>query len=145
MKISLNRLFATAALGLLSVAASALPVAAQGRFEGHFTLPCEVRWQNATLPAGDYTFTLPSVSYQSAMVVSGPEGSIFEIPREVSTRLVDGRNVLILEQHDGTYFVREMDLSVGQLKYRMPKTFESEKLLAKTAAPQQIIIAMVIK
>jgi hypothetical protein len=145
MKIKLNRLFAMAALGLLSVAASALPAAAQGRFDGHFRLPCEVRWQNATLPAGDYTFTLPSVSYQSAMVVSGPDGSVFEVPREVSTRVVDGRNVLILEQHDGTYFVREMDLSVGQLKYRMPKASQNEKLLAKAAAPQQIIIAMVTK
>jgi hypothetical protein len=79
------------------------------------------------------------------MVVSGPDGSVFEVPREVSTRVVDGRNVLILEQHDGTYFVREMDLSVGQLKYRMPKASQNEKLLAKAAAPQQIIIAMVTK
>jgi hypothetical protein len=45
--------FAVLALGILASAGNA-----QNIFEGKFTLPFEVYWGGATLPAGDYTVTL---------------------------------------------------------------------------------------
>lgn len=39
---------------LLFTGLSTGPASAQGQFQGKFTLPYEVRWGRATLPAGDY-------------------------------------------------------------------------------------------
>src|ERR1700759_953773 len=78
MKINMNRVFTIAAVGLFSVVASALPISAREAAKGHFTLPYEVRWQGATLPAGDYTFSFASLAPQTPMVLSGPNGTIFE-------------------------------------------------------------------
>jgi hypothetical protein len=42
-------------LTMLTIALS--PASAEGVFRGTFTLPHEVRWQNAIVPAGDYEFS----------------------------------------------------------------------------------------
>src|ERR1700740_3098994 len=54
MKSNRIRIFAYAVLGLFAICASARPAAAQA-FKGSFTLPAEVRWQSAALPARDST------------------------------------------------------------------------------------------
>ena len=148
MKVPVNRLFAIAALGLFSVAASALPAAAQTVYKGQFTLPHEVRWQNAKLPAGDYTFSLPSLAPFSAMTITGPDGSVLEVAHVNSGRQSDGPSVLILEQHDGTYFVREMDLSEisVQICYNLPKQSRSDEPVAQApATTEKVIVAMANK
>jgi len=49
-------------LGVAALAMGALATSgkAQNALQGKFTLPFETRWGGATLPAGDYTFALPS-------------------------------------------------------------------------------------
>jgi len=37
--------------------------------QGKFTLPSETRWGQATLPAGDYSFTLASVSSDCPLLI----------------------------------------------------------------------------
>ena len=50
-------------LGLALLAACIYPGHASAQMlQGKFTLPSEARWGQATLPAGEYTFTLDSVS-----------------------------------------------------------------------------------
>ena len=44
---------------------------AQSIYQGKFTLPVQTRWGNATLPAGDYTFTVSSVSSQYRLYIHG--------------------------------------------------------------------------
>ena len=44
---------------------------AQSIDHGQFTLPVETRWGNATLPAGDYTFTVSSASSQYRLYIHG--------------------------------------------------------------------------
>jgi hypothetical protein len=147
MKVQFNRLFATVAIGLFSVAVSALPAAPQEAVKGHFTLPCEARWQNAILPAGEYTFVLTSRSAESPMTVTGPNGSVFELGH-VDTNQPSGRpSVLILEQRGGTYFVREADLAgLGiQIRYNVPKQSRGEKELAQASNSGQILVAMATK
>ena len=147
MKVQFNCLFTIAAVGLFSVAASALPAAAQEAVKGHFTLPCEVRWQNANLPAGEYTFVLMSRSAESPMTVTGPNGSVFELGHVDSNQPSGRPSVLILEQRGGTYFVREADLTgVGiQIRYNVPKQSRSEKELAQAAPAGRVLVAMVTK
>ena len=146
MKVQ-NRLFVIAAIGLLSVAASALPAVAQDAVRGHFTLPHQVRWQNSNLPAGDYTFSLPSLAPFSAMTITGPDGSVLEVAHVNSGRRSDGPSVLILEQHNGTYFVREMDLSEisVQIRYNVPKQSRNDEPLAQAPTTEKILVAMANK
>jgi hypothetical protein len=44
---------------------------AQTAYRGKFTLAVETRWGSATLPAGDYTFTLPSRSAPYRFYIQG--------------------------------------------------------------------------
>jgi hypothetical protein len=147
MKVPVNRLFATAAIGLFSIAASALPAAAQEAVKGHFTLPHEVRWQNANLPAGEYTFSLTNRSAESPMTVTGPNGSVFELGHVSAGEPSDRPSVLILEWRDRTYFVREVDLSNAgiQIRYNVPKQSRSDRQLAEAPTAGRVLVAMVTK
>jgi hypothetical protein len=60
-------------LGLSTLALSALAAAgnAQNAYQGKFTLAVETRWEGVTLPAGDYTFALPSKSAPYTLYVWG--------------------------------------------------------------------------
>jgi len=44
---------------------------AQSIYHGKFTLPVETRWGAATLPAGDYTFTVSSASSEYRLFIKG--------------------------------------------------------------------------
>jgi len=148
MKVQFTRLFTIAAVGLFSVAASALPAAAQGQYVGHFTLPHEVRWQNANLPAGNYSFTIPSLTAMSPMTVTGPNGSVFEMARWVSDGRGNAPNVLIIEQRQGAYYVRELDLNGAgvQLNYNLPKREHRTELLGQApTSTEQILVALARK
>jgi hypothetical protein len=65
MKTKFTRIIAIATFGLIAICASASSASAQNAFQGKFTLPNDVRWANATLPAGDYTFSLSSSTMSS--------------------------------------------------------------------------------
>jgi hypothetical protein len=64
---SLTKLCVAAlALGALATSGNA-----QNVYQGKFTLTVETRWGGATLPAGDYTFTLPSNSAPYRFYIQG--------------------------------------------------------------------------
>ena len=77
MKANFTRILAIAALGLIAATVSAMPASAQAAFKGSFTLTSDVRWGQANLPAGDYTFTLESSAMPARIVVRGANGSQF--------------------------------------------------------------------
>ena len=60
-------------LGVSTLALSALATAgnAQNAYQGKFTLPVETHWEGVTLPAGDYTFALPSTSAPYRLYIWG--------------------------------------------------------------------------
>jgi hypothetical protein len=62
-----------AKLGLSTLALSALGTAgnAQNAYQGKFTLAVETHWEGVTLPAGDYTFALPSNSAPYRLYIWG--------------------------------------------------------------------------
>jgi hypothetical protein len=144
MKAQLSRIFTVAAIGFLAACVSAIPASAQN-IKGSFTVSHEIRWQNATLPAGYYTFSRESTARMGALMVTGPHGSVFELASVISERKADGPSVLILERRDGAFFVSEMDLTgIGlQLQYNLPKVPRNEKELAQgPASTEQILVAM---
>jgi hypothetical protein len=140
MKVTIKKLYTVAAIGFLTVCASVIPASAQNAIGGRFTLTHEIRWQNATLPAGDYTFT--AAGRHSPMIVSGPNGSVFELAQVVDNKS-DGPSVIKLERRGGIFYVRELDLpQVGvQLSYNVPSAPKDEEL-AQGPATEQILVAM---
>jgi len=60
-------------LGVAAVALGALATSgnAQNAYQGKFTLAVETHWGGATLPAGDYTFALPSNSAPYRLYIQG--------------------------------------------------------------------------
>jgi hypothetical protein len=144
MKAQLTRLFSIAAIGFFAVCVSAIPAAAQNRAAGTFTLQHEIRWQNVNLPAGDYKFSLQSADRITPMVVTGPNGSVFEMASVISSNQNGRSSVLVLQRRGGTFYVSEMDLAnVGlQLQYSVPKAPKNERQLAQGPATEQVIVAM---
>jgi hypothetical protein len=58
-------------LAALVLGAVATSGKAQSIYHGKFTLPVETHWGAAKLPAGDYTFTVSSVSSQYRLFING--------------------------------------------------------------------------
>jgi hypothetical protein len=56
---------------VLAVCFSAVTANAQSAIQGKFTLPYEVRWGRAVLPAGNYLFTFSDDSTHPTVVVRG--------------------------------------------------------------------------
>lgn len=135
-----HRLFTVAAIGFLTACASVIPAFAQNGIVGHFTLSHEIRWQNANLPAGDYTFKAESRT--SPMIVSGPNGSVFELASIVDHKS-EGPSVLKLERRGGTFYVRELDLPQVdmQFRYSVP-TMPKDEELAQGPVTEQVLVAM---
>ena len=142
--MNLHRLLTAAAIGLLGACAFVAPAFAQNGIAGRFTLLHEIRWQNATLPAGDYTFK--AESRHSPMIVSGPNGSVFELASVVEHKS-DGPSVLKLERRSGGFYVSELDLPQAdmQFRYRVPGIAPKGEELAQGPATEQVLVAMVQK
>jgi hypothetical protein len=142
MKSNRVRIFIAAVLGLFAVCASAKPAAAQA-FKGSFTLPTEVRWQNAVLPAGDYTFTMNSAAYPSTIVIRGNNQSAMVMTVGLSDKIVETPSRLSIERRGQTRFVRELYLAEIHLhlSYSVPKSEESKLLALGPATTEQILLA----
>ena len=91
-------------LGMLAVGLQAKPARAR-EMQGKFTLPCEVRWGLATLPAGDYSFRTESSRDGLVTIYRGtrPVASILPLARQDPTQK---RSVIVVEAG----FVRELSL-----------------------------------
>jgi hypothetical protein len=74
---------AALALGALTTAANA-----QNAYQGKFTLAVETHWGGVTLPAGDYTFALPSNSAPYRFYIQGQGIAAIVTAASVEDRVV---------------------------------------------------------
>jgi hypothetical protein len=145
MKSLRNRILTVVAVGLLSIGFGASASQAQAIYKGSFTIDHSIRWQNSTMPAGDYTFTVASTQRNQPVTVTGPDGTVFQLPIVVANTKITEKSVLKLEWRGEDMYVREMDLGqVGlNFRYHVPKADANDKLLAKAnTRTEQILIAM---
>jgi hypothetical protein len=148
MKSLRNRILTLVAVGLLCIGFSASASQAQAVYKGSFTINHDIRWQDATMPAGEYTFTVESTTRSKPVLVTGPAGTVFQLPLVTSQGKIGGPSVLKLEWRGDVLCVREMDLAeVGlNIRYHLPKATESDKLLAKAhTGGEEVLIAMTTK
>jgi hypothetical protein len=65
------KLFTKLGVAALALGALATSGNAQNAYQGKFTLATETHWGGATLPAGDYTFALPSNNAPYRLYIEG--------------------------------------------------------------------------
>lgn len=143
---SQNRIAIIAAFAFAAVCASAVPASAQSACKGSFTLSHQVRWQNVTLPAGDYTFDMQSVNTPSRMIVKGPNGSQF-IAAVVADEKTGEDSMLIVENRATGSYVKELRLSaIGRtFRYSVPKAPKDVELSQGPATTERILVAVNVK
>ena len=121
-------------LGVVAVGLHAKPASAQV-FEGKFTLPSEVRWGLATLPAGQYSFTMDRANPVGLVrVYHGPRPVALILPQSFCDPNSQ-RSAMVVEAG----IVRE--LSLPQIGVTL--SFAAHKP-AQRAAPQEKELAQII-
>jgi hypothetical protein len=136
MKSNRRYLLVLASLSFLVLASFCSPVKAQTPvYQGSFTVPYEVTWQDAQMPAGEYTFTMKSKAFPSRVVVHGPNGTIFVSAIGLSDEHSSDNSELSVETRDGKHYVRDLYLADFDLhfRYSVPKMkdLSREVLLAQ--------------
>ena len=124
-----------AALVLGAVATSGK---AQSIYHGQFTLPVETRWGTATLPAGDYTFTISSASSQYRLYIHGQKTNAIihtltaehATSRHAQLNLVDIADVYSVETFDAPELGLTFTYSTPRQKHM------SSKVARQKAVPQ---------
>ncbi|MCU1243585.1 MAG: hypothetical protein JWO71_4311 [Candidatus Acidoferrum typicum] len=146
MKSLRNRMLVIAAVALVAVCASAIPASAQLVCKGSFTLSHEVRWQSATLPAGDYTFEMRSLASPSQITLKGPNGYQV-ITAAVANETKSDQSMLIIENRGNRSTIAELRLSsIGRsLRYSVPKAPKDVEVAQGPVTREQIVVAVNVK
>ncbi len=102
-----------AKLGLSTLALSALATTgnAQNAYQGKFTLAVETHWEGVTLPAGDYTFALPSNSAPYRLYIWGQGVGAIIMAATADQRVVSERPQLNLVDTAVGYTVQTFEAS----------------------------------
>jgi hypothetical protein len=90
------RLFTKLGLAALALGALATSGNAQNAYQGKFTLPVETHWGGATLPAGDYTFALPSTNPPYTLYIRGQAGNATIVAATTDDKVVSSHAQLSL-------------------------------------------------
>ncbi len=146
MKNTFRRILTVVSIGLIALCVSPKPAAAQDAMKGSFTLPNDVRWSGTLLSAGDYTFSLKSMSIPAQILVHGPNGNAFVLTSAVSDRVIDRASSMTIERRGDTRFVSELylaDLGI-ELRYSAPKLPDNE-IAQGLRTTEQVLVAMTTK
>ena len=144
MKSLRYRLLAAVTVALAAICASAVPADAQSGFKGSFTLTHEVRWQNVTLPAGDYRFEMRSLAAPSNILLNGPNGGAF-ILALVANKADSGKESFMTIEHYGARaVVRELYLGPARvrLRYSVPKAPKEAELAKGPVTTERVLVAV---
>jgi len=133
---------ATLALGALAISGNA-----QNAYQGKFTLPFEIHWGSATLPAGDYTFTLPSNIAPYRLYIQGLGVSAIiqaaTADQEVASErphlnLVDVADVQTVQTFEAPELAATFIYSTPKQKHMGPKEARQKTTMPQTAPAPQI-------
>ena len=121
-------------LGVLLAGFNAKPASAQV-FKGKFTLPSTTRWSIATLPAGEYSFTLNHDYPGSVVTIFRGTQAVARVQTAVMSRIESGPSEIVTE--NGT--VRDVSLPQIGVSFHYPAHNSGHR-----AAPRERQIAQII-
>jgi len=103
------KLFTKLGVAALALGALATSGNAQDSYQGKFTLTVETHWGSATLPPGNYTFTLPSNSAPYRLYIQGQGVSAIIQATTADQRVVSERPQLNLVDIADVHTVRTFE------------------------------------
>jgi hypothetical protein len=139
------KLFTKLATTALALGALTTSGNAQNAYQGKFTLPFETHWGSATLPAGDYTFTLSSASSPYTLYIQGQAGSAIIRASSADSKVISGHAQLNLVdianvQNVQTFEAPELGLTLiyaTPTQKHMGRKEARQKTVPKTAPASQ--------
>ncbi len=114
--------------------------------KGTFTLPYDVQWGKAVLPAGPYTITFDSLQRPAIVRTSTGSGRAIVMARAVGKAMKDQPTALIVSKIENQHVVRYLNLRDVDtvLEYR-PFTKSERTLVGKIGEPEALPIRMAQK
>jgi hypothetical protein len=133
-KFAVLALFTLGSLAILPGAASAQTAS------GSFTLPHEVNWQTAVVPAGDYRFSLEPKGasfFLTLRNISGGHESFIIMVNNVASSEFSDFNRLVMVSRAGKSFVSALDLPEFEttLHFAVPAEGASTELALASDTP----------
>ena len=115
---------------------------AQARYTGKVTLPFEVRWGKAMLPAGEYRFqVLAGGGFLTAINAVGGKASSLAAPIAVDEVPFSATDSLLLTKDGGQWHVREVRLaSEGRTLAYEPRNRHGSKKEEQARAEMVVLI-----
>src|ERR1051326_7699909 len=112
--ITIRKFVYAALLAVTSLSFASSPASAQENARGRFTLTHDVRWQNATVPAGEYRFSLDSDGPSSMLVLTKLSGArtgfMFMVHDSDEIKTSSNLNRIVLESTAEGSYVSAMQL-----------------------------------
>ena len=113
--------------------------AAEEPARGHFTLTHEVRWENSSLPAGDYEFAYDPNNVSPVLTitrVSGPRASfMLMVPVREESKSMDSNRILLETSAEGSYVSALQLPECGvTLRFEVPRATAKQMAKAVTGA-----------
>jgi hypothetical protein len=134
---------AVMALALVTAVVSPSLATAQSTITGKFTLPCTTYWEKATLPAGDYTFSIaPAVNDVKILHVRGPKSLDVEAWTTHDSSLKE--NAVELKRTGGSAVVSNMYLAAASISMHFRSSAPAKELLAAATTPPPTELAKII-
>jgi len=147
MRWALNsKTFMKLAVAALALAALATSGNAQNAYEGKFTLTTETHWAGVTLPAGDYTFTLPSKNAPYAFYIRGQKVTAIIHAATVDDRGVSAHAQLNLVDIANEQTIRTFDapeLGVTFVYWTPTQKYSGRKEARQKSLPQNATASQV--
>jgi hypothetical protein len=137
-RLSSVRKYFYAALMALSTLNFAPTTAAQTSMRGKFTLPHDVHWENAIVPAGDYQFSLDSDAIEVLRLdeLSGAHaGFTFVVHEEAADERKEVSRIMLETTSAGSYVTSMQLPAYGRaLNFNVPASI-AKKQIARAATP----------
>lgn len=115
-------------LALAATVASVGLLSAQDA-KGTFTLPFEVRWGTAVLPAGDYSFKIDNTDYTVTIRGENQAAMVLSLARSIDNHA--GSNALIIARHGKRGTVRALRLAEQNVVFTYPAPKGEPRTLAQ--------------
>jgi hypothetical protein len=97
-------------LAVLGICLTQAPANAQ-EFRGHFTLPEQVRWGLAVLPAGEYQLELNTIGVASVVEIRGQGKAVMAMAKFRQTDTASEPSALLLVRDGQTLTVRTLHMA----------------------------------
>jgi hypothetical protein len=104
-------------------------------YSGKFTLPFEVQWGSATLPAGEYSFRIDTAAAPYVAKIYGKDSGVLILAKTFSNASAPERSELIIGRSEGKRTVHALCLRELGVVFSYGKSQPQQMTLAQVTFP----------